>query len=119
MAVIDRINCRFSDPGSKVPDGSTINGGNFSQLVPDTVILEGKALTINGGNWVNVRKQPEWTINGGNWCQVSRCSHLHPEWVQHGLSECSENCQHVTEVDTVEGEGAESITVYHHADTVM
>ena len=119
MATIKSGNFSFKEPGDKVPDGSTIEGGNFSQLVPDTAILVGKTLAINGGNFVNVRKQPEWTVNGGNWCQVSRCSHLHPEWVALGLGECAENCGHVVEVDTIEGEGGQSITVYHYGDTVQ
>ena len=119
MAIIKRGNFSFSDPGDKVPDASTIEGGNFSQLEPDTAIMVGKTLTINGGNFVNVRRDANWIIKGGNWCQVERCSHLHPEWVERGLSECAENCGHVTEIDTVEGEGGQSITVYQYADTVQ
>ena len=119
MTTIKSGNFCFSDPGDKVPDGSTIEGGNFSQLVPDTPILVGKTLTIRGGNWVNVRKDANWTIGGGNWTQVERCSHLHPEWVAKGLDECDEDCEHVVQVDTIEGEGGQSITVYHYADTVQ
>jgi hypothetical protein len=94
MATIKHGNFSFADPGDKVPDGSTIHGGNFSQLVPGTEILKGKKLTIHGGNFVNVKKQSEWTIDGGNWCQVERCSHLHPEWVERGLEECAADCKH-------------------------
>ena len=119
MATIARGNFSFKEPGDKVPDGSTISGGNFSQLVPDTPILEGKTLTINGGNFVNVRRDPNWTVNGGNWTQVKRCSHLHPERVERGLAECAENCEHVVEIDTVGGQGRQSITVYHYEDTVL
>lgn len=99
-------NYSFTDPGDDIPDGSTINNGNFSQLVPGTEILVGKTLVINGGNWVNVKVQPEWTINGGNWTQVSRCSHVSPFMVAYGLPECDEVCEHATLIDdglTVDG----------------
>ena len=94
MATIKHGNWSFKEPGNDVPDGSTIEGGNFSQLVPGTIILKGKKLTINGGNFVNVKRDPVWTIKGGNWTQVSRCSHLHPEWIAHGLEECPVDCEH-------------------------
>ena len=115
MAVIDRGNWSFRDPGSDIPNGSIINGGNFSQAVPDTVILEGKTLTINGGNFTNVRIDANWTVNGGNWTQISRCSHMHPEWLGTELVECVENCSHVVEVIEIGG-GAD---VYIYEDTVQ
>lgn len=106
MAIIEKGNWSFRDPGDDIPDGSTINGGNFSQLIPGTVILAGKTLVINGGNFVNVHKDFNWTINGGNFAQVSRCSHLHPEW---DLIPCIDNCSHVTE--TIEFVGGEDVYV--------
>ena len=102
MATIERGNWSFRDPDD-IPDGSTINGGNFSQAVPDTAILVGKTLTINGGNFCNVRKDANWTINGGNFCQVIRCSHLHPYLISRGLVECIENCSHVVEIIEIVG----------------
>ena len=84
----------FTDPGDDVPDGSVIRGGNCEQLVPDTPILVGKKLTIYGGKFVNVRKDPNWTILGGNWTQVPRCSHKHPEWIERGLQVCADDCGH-------------------------
>ena len=76
-------------------DGDIINGCNVSQLAPDTVICAGLRVTINGGNWVNVKPDPLWTINGGNWTQVDRCSHLYPKWVKRGLPKCAERCKHM------------------------
>lgn len=114
MATIERGNWSFQDPGEDVPDGSTISGGNFSQHTPDTAILVGKTLVINGGNFVNVRQDANWTINGGNWTQISRCSHLRPELVARGLSECAENCSHVVATDTIGEE-----TIYTYEDTVL
>lgn len=111
-------NYSFTDPGDAIPDGAIINNGNFTQMYPDTPIMVGKPLTINGGNFTNVRKDPAWTINGGNWTQVSRCSHLHPEWIPRGLAECPENCEHVTHVDTIEINGQVIDTIYTYEDVV-
>ena len=110
-------NYSFLDPGDDIPDGSTINSGNFSQLVPNTEILIGKTLTINGGNWVNVRQQPEWTVNGGNWTQVERCSNLHPKWISRGLTECEVECGHLVDTDEVYVDGVHNLTIYHYSDT--
>lgn len=107
-------NWSFQDPGDAIPDGSVIDAGNFSQLQPDTPIMVGKPLTINDGNWVNVRQDAAWTINGGNWSQVSRCYHLHPEWP---LPVEPDNCVHVTEIDTVTIDGVVVDTIYHREDT--
>jgi hypothetical protein len=117
MAKITRGNWRFTDPGDDIPDGSVIAGGNFSQHTPDTPIMVGKTLTIQGGNFVNVRKDPHWTIEGANWTQKNRCSHRHPTWVQHGLAECAENCSHVIDIDTVTIDGVLVDRVYHYKDT--
>jgi hypothetical protein len=112
-------NYSFTDPGDAIPDGAVINKGNFTQMYPDTPIMVGKPLTINGGNFTNVRKDPNWIINGGNWTQVSRCSHLHPEWIPRGLAECPENCEHVTYVDTIEVGGQVIDTIYTYEDIVQ
>jgi|GEM_PF-4546426 len=112
-------NYSFRDPGDDIKDGAVIDSGNFSQLVPGTVILKGKRLTINGGNWTNVKKDPAWTINGGNWTQVSRCSHVHPGWVERGLSECATECSHMTDKDEIYVDGQLVDTVYHYEDTIQ
>ena len=112
-------NYSFTDPSDKIEDGAVIDSGNFTQLVPGTEILKGKKLTINGGNWTNVKKQPEWTVNGGNWTQVSRCSHLHPQLIEQGLTPCQENCSHVIDTDTITVDGQLVDTVYHYEDGVL
>ena len=106
-------NYSHRDPGDAIEDGATIDSGNFSQLQPDTPIMVGKPLTINGGNWVNVRQDAAWTINGGNWAQVSRCYHLHPDW---NLPVEPDNCVHVTEIDTVTIDGVVVDTIYQRED---
>jgi len=119
MSEITKGNWSFIDPGDAVPNGSTIKGGNFSQHTPDTPILVGKTLAITGGNWVNVRQDPNWTITGGNWTQVSRCTNIHPEWVARGLTACDENCAHVVDTDEIWIDGQLVETIYHYADTVQ
>ena len=119
MYEIEGGNWSHRDPGDDIPDGSTINKGNFSQLQPDTAIMTGKPLTINGGNWVNVQADPAWTINGGNWAQISRCSHLHPEWISKGLSECPDNCNHVVDMDEIWIDGDCIDTIYYRKDIVQ
>ena len=110
-------NYSFQDPD--LPDGSVINSGNFTQLEPNTEIMVGKTLVINGGNFTNVRKQPEWTVNGGNFTQVSRCSNLHPDWLDNGLSECVVECSHMISKDIVTIDGQVIDTIYVYEDTLL
>lgn len=112
-------NFAFKNPMDEIEDGGVIDGGNFSQLLPGTAILVGKTLTINGGNWINVQQQPEWTVNGGNWAQINRCSHLHPELVARGLPECVVECNHMMDKTEVVIDGVLIDTIYTYEDTVL
>ena len=111
-----RTNWFGEDPGDAIPDGATIEGGNFCQLQPDTPIMVGKPLTICGGNWINVRPDPAWTIEGGNWCRKSYCVHLHPDW---DLPVEPEACPHVVETEELLGEGGATEVFYHREDTLL
>ena len=111
-------NYSFKDPGDAIANYAVIDSGNFTQLYPDTPIMTGKTLTINGGNWTNVRKDPNWTITGGNWTQLSFCSHLHPNWIDDGLSECAVDCEHLTDTDEIRIDGILVDTIYHYEDKV-
>ncbi|MBE3133995.1 MAG: hypothetical protein IMZ55_11015 [Acidobacteria bacterium] len=82
-------------------DGDVILDGNFSQLVPGTILCPGvRDVIVKEGNFVNCDKTDclarGWKIEspGGNWAQVERCSHVHPEWVERGLPVCAEDCEH-------------------------
>lgn len=116
MTKITRGNWSFSDPDAEIPVDSIINGGNFSQLQPDTPILVGKALTINSGNWTNVRQDAAWIIQGGNWTQINMCAHLHPELE---LPAEVEDCPHVISTDEIRIDGELIDTVYHRKDTIL
>lgn len=108
------------NPINEFKNEDIINSGNFSQIYPNTEILVGLTLTINGGNWVNVKPQPGWTINGGNWAQISRCSHLHPAtWFEHGLIECALDCQHCIDIVDVIIDGVTLDTIYKYEDLVV
>ena len=109
-------NYSFQNPYDDIQDGAVINDGNFSQIYPDTEILQGKTLTINGGNWTNVKQQPEWTINGGNWTQINFCSHLHSNLIPKGLVECVDNCIHVTAIDEIYADDILIDTIYTYGD---
>jgi hypothetical protein len=111
-------NYSFADPGDAIANGAVINAGNFTQMYPDTPIMVGKTLTINGGNFTNVRKDPAWTINGGNWTQISRCSHLNPKFIEKGLTECAIDCEHLISTDEIIVNGVLIETVYNYEDGV-
>ncbi len=101
-------------------DGTTINNSNFSQANPNTVFpnLVGKNITFDNCNLVNVNIDENWTVEGCNIAQISRCTHLHPEYVDKGVAECAENCSHIIDTDTVDIDG-ETIIIYHYKDTVV
>jgi hypothetical protein len=112
-------NYSFTDPTEFFNDGAVITQGNFSQLYPDTPIMVGKRLTIKSGNFVNCRKDPNWIIEGGNFVQISRCSHVNPEFVARGLTECVLDCVHKTGEDTIQVAGVTVETVRRYEDTVI
>ena len=93
MSVIRQGNFCFREPPFE--NGDVVEGGNYSQLQPDTEICAGVInLTINGGNFVNCKPQPSWVLNGGNWAQKEFCSHGHPEWEKWGMVQCKPDCAH-------------------------
>ena len=93
MTEIVHGNFSFKEPPFE--DGDFVHGCNCIQLQPGTEICKTvKDLTIVGGNFINCKPQPGWIISGGNWAQISFCSHQHPEWIEHGLSVCAEDCGH-------------------------
>ena len=109
------VNYSRQDPD--ILDNSTIDGGNFAQLVPNTEIMVGKTLTINGGNFTNVKKQSTWTINGGNWTQIGRCSNLHPYWAGDFDVPCGIECKHMLSKEDIMIDGTYLDTVYVYEDT--
>lgn len=112
---ISKGNWGFKDPGDDIPADSVIEGGQFMQLLPDTPIIVGKPLVIRGGNFTNVRRDPQWPGTSGLWVQLDFCSHLHE---YPGLAECAEDCRHVVNTEEVVVDGVGVIdTVYTYEDT--
>ena len=86
-------NFSFANPPFSA--GDTVEGGNYTQLLPDTEICVGvEGVVVTGGNFVNCKPPASWTLNGGNWCQISFCSHVRPDLVKHGLPVDGEDCEH-------------------------
>lgn len=102
-----------------IKDEEVINSGNFTQINPNTEIMVDKTLTINGGNFTNVKKQSKWTVNGGNWTQISWCSHNHPEFIEKGLKECPVECSHMISKENIIIDGVVIDTVYTYKDTLL
>lgn len=53
-----------------IPDGTTVEGVNFTQAVPHTSAVAGKNLTFINCNLVNVEIDPTWTLTNSNNTQV-------------------------------------------------
>ena len=106
----------YSFKNPDIADGSVIDEGNFTQLLPNTEIMKNKALTINGGNFTNVKQQPVWTINGGNWAQIDKCSHLNPVLIEFGLPECGVECRHLKSKEEINIDGELIDTIFTYED---
>jgi hypothetical protein len=114
------MNYSFKDPKDSFKDGDIISAGNFTQAIPDTPIMVGIKLTIRGGNFTNVKKDPNWKIEGGNFTQVDRCSHLNPDLLEKQLiPECADNCKHLTNTDEIVVDGKVVDTIRYYEETVV
>jgi hypothetical protein len=114
------MNYSFKDPKDSFKDGDIISAGNFTQAIPDTPIMVGIKLTIRGGNFTNVRKDPAWKIEGGNFTQVDRCSHLNPKMAAVNLIPvCADNCKHMTGSDEIQVDGVVVDTVRYYEDIIL
>ena len=113
-------NYSYKDPKDSFKDGDIITSGNFTQALPDTPIMSGIKLTIRGGNFTNVRKDPAWKIEGGNWTQVDRCSHLNPKMAEAELIPlCKDDCKHMTGSDEIQVDGVVVDVVRYYEDLIV
>ena len=106
---------------NSIPDienGHTFTGDNFTQLLPHTKILEGKTgLTFVNCNLTNCDPPADSTYVGCQPKHCEFCSNLHPKFVdKYGLTECAEDCSHVSDTDTVTIDEVAVDTVYHYSD---
>lgn len=109
----------FTDPSCE--NGDEFIECNLEQLNPNTSICVGKTgLTFRRCRLQNCVLPGDATVVGrADIQQVSRCTNLHPKRIAAGQTTCVENCSHVVDTDIIEGEGGETITIYHYEDTVL
>jgi len=111
-------NFRLSLP-TGVENKDEFIGCNLTQVVPHTKICEGKTgLVFTRCNLTNCDVPPDAVVNdcGGYGRHKSRCSHLHPELIAFGLSECVENCEHVVDTDEIWIDGVLIKKNYYYQD---
>lgn len=107
------------DSFPKVPENKILEGFIFSQLKPHTPIyVDEKGLIFKNCNIrnCNVPEDSKLENCSGVNLHISRCSHIHPEWVQFGLKECLANCEHVVDSDEIIVNGVLVETVYQYQD---
>ncbi len=110
-------NARFRQPPCE--DGQEVREWNLTQLLPHTPIGAGvTGLRFVGCNLLNCEVPEDAEVVDCLTIQKSFCSHLHPEWVELGLPECGEDCEHVARVDEIALNG-ETIVIRHYADKVV
>lgn len=100
-------------------NGDTFEGYNFMQAQPHTPIFAGvTGLVFRKCNLMNCDVPVDAVVDDCLRIHKSLCSHNHPKWVDKGLAECVENCNHVIEIDVIKIDGVEVDTVYHREDTL-
>lgn len=108
----------FTDPACE--NGDEFVECNLEQLVPNTAICVGKTgLTFARCRLLNCVLPGDATVNGKGPRQIDFCANLHPERVEAGQAAEPENCSHVVDTDMVEGEGGQTVTIYHYEDEVV
>jgi len=113
-------NRNFSGQTPPCQDGDEFVSCNLSQYVPASDIFAGRTgMTFRRCNLVNVLIPDGCTVESCNTTQVSRCSWLHPEWVERGLPECQEDCSHVVEVTEITVDDVVVATDRRREDTVL
>lgn len=100
-------------------DGQVFEGFNFCRMVPHTEIFVGvKNLTFRRCNLVNCDIPGDAVVEDCLHIHKTFCSNLSPELIDHGLSACAENCDHVVDSDEIIIDGVSVDTIYHYEETV-
>ena len=99
--------------------GDTFIRCNFSQINPGTKIPDSfTGLIFQECNMVNIIPPADAQMVDCLNSQISQCSNLLPDLIEQGLPECPENCEHVTETETVELDG-ETLTFHTYQHKVI
>jgi len=108
------------NPNPECENGDTFDNFNMTQLFPHTPVCSGKTgLILGNGNQLNCDFPGD--TQGTRPLHKSFCSHEHPEWIERGLPECPEDCEHelVDERDVVTVDGVEYILQRYYQDKVV
>jgi hypothetical protein len=113
-------NYSFKEP-PPAENGATIEGHNLLRGAPHTKIYEGMTgLTFRNCNLTNCDLPADATVENCLNCHVSFCSHLHESWSERGfIGQCSQDCEHLSQIDTVSIDGVAVDQTYHYADKVV
>jgi hypothetical protein len=114
-------NYSFKTTGLPEPVNGVVESHNLLQGKPHTKIYNGvSGLTFRKCNLTNCDLPVDAVVDDCLIGHVSFCSHLHEKWAEKGLiDQCSENCEHISEIDTVTIDGVVVDTVYQYADKVV
>jgi len=103
-----------------VPNNYIFERYNFCRKEPHTAIFAGKTgLVFRNCNLVNCDVPADSIIEGGLNIHKSFCTHIHPGWIEKGLTPCVANCYHVTDVDTITIDGQVIDTIYQREDRMV
>jgi len=115
--VYSRGNSKLGTAPLPFSSGDVIEEWNLMQLNPHTVICSGVlGLTFYRCNLVNCDVPEDAIVQNCLHLHKSFCSHLHPDKVDFGLSECDELCSHVTDIDEVIIDNELVDTIYTYSD---
>jgi hypothetical protein len=105
----------FTDPAAE--NGDEFVECNLEQLVPNTPVMTGKTgLVFRECRLINCQLPVGSVVAKCNTRQINFCTNIHPERVGFGQTAEVENCPHVIGTDILEGEGGQTITIYHYED---
>ena len=97
-----------------IKDGHVFENDNFSQAVPGTEIFKGMSgLVFKKCNLVNCKVPADTMIEDCNISQVSRCSHLNPDF---SLPKCPKECRHMVAKEEIGKDGQVIDTIYSYKD---
>lgn len=106
--------------GKDLPEGTTFEHTNFHRMEPHTAIFTGRTgMTFRNCNLLNCDLPEGSTVEGGLRGHISHCSHVHPEWVAKGLTECATECDHLVSTDEITIDGVVVDTIYHYVDKAV
>lgn len=114
-------NYSFKTTGLPEPVNGVIEGHNFTQGAPHTVIYTGcTGLTFRQCNLINCDVPAGSVVERCNTGHMTFCSHIWNGWLEKGyISACATECEHVISKDTITIDGVAVDTSYKYEDKVV